>query len=86
MRLFFALVLLLPSSALAQQQFDWYSRGPYRAAVPRPDSLLGHPLGIRHTMYHEQQAVFDRMIAAGGERVRTEVIGQTAEGKVMRRR
>jgi hypothetical protein len=84
MRLFFALVLLLPSSAPAQQQFDWYSRGPYRAAVPRPDSLLGHPLGTRHTMYHEQQAVFDRMIAAGGERVRTEVIGQTAEGKVMR--
>jgi hypothetical protein len=84
MRILLALALLLPSSALAQERFDWYSRGPYRAAVPRPDSLLGHPLGTRHTMYHEQQAVFDRLIAAAGERVRTEVIGQTAEGKVMR--
>ncbi len=68
----------------AQQPFDWYGRGPYRAAVPRPDSLLGHGLGARHTMYFEQQGVLDRLIAAAPERVRTEVIGTTAEGKVMR--
>jgi hypothetical protein len=79
----FALLLLLTSSLHAQVPFEWYGRGPYRANVPRPDSLLGHPLGTRHTMYHEQQGVFDRMIA-GSDRVRTEVIGRTAEGKVMR--
>ncbi len=67
-----------------QVPFDWYGRGPYRAAVPRPDSLLGHPLGSRHTMYHEQQRVLDRLIAAAPERVRAEEIGTTAEGKVMR--
>lgn len=83
MRLLLACALL-SSPLAAQVPFDWYGRGPYRAAVPRPDSLLGHPLGARHTMYHEQQSVLDRMIAAAPERVRTEVIGRTAEGKVMR--
>jgi hypothetical protein len=74
---------LVPATS-AQAPFDWYGRGPYRAAVPRVDSLLGHPLGTRHTMYHEQQRTLDRLIAAAPERVRTEIIGTTAEGKVMR--
>ena len=85
------LALLAVGSPLAAQvpippsSFDWYtSRGPYRAAVPTPMLILGHELGARHTMYHEQQAVLDRMIAAAPDRVRTEVIGKTAEGKVMR--
>ncbi|HEX7918995.1 MAG TPA: M14 family zinc carboxypeptidase, partial [Gemmatimonadales bacterium] len=69
---------------LSAQGFDWYRYVPYNAAVPRPDSLLGHPLGTRHTMYWEQQGVLDRLIAAAPDRVRTEVIGTTAEGKVMR--
>jgi hypothetical protein len=76
--------LLAPTMLAAQEPFDWYGRGPYRASVPRPDSVLGHVLGTRHTMYHEQQQVLDRLIAAAPERVRTEVIGTTAEGKVMR--
>src|SRR5688500_19016546 len=81
------LLLLLAVSAAnlqAQVPFEWYGRGPYRPAVPRVDSLLGHSLGTRHTMYHEQQRVLDRLIAATPERVRTEIIGTTAEGKVMR--
>jgi zinc carboxypeptidase len=69
---------------LSAQSFDWYRHAPYNAAVPRPDSLLGHPIGARHTMYHEQQGVLDRLIAAAPDRVRTEVIGTTAEGKVLR--
>jgi zinc carboxypeptidase len=78
------LLATLASSLPAQSPFDWYGRGPYRPAVPRVDTLLGHGLGTRHTMYHEQQRVLDRLIAAAPERVRTEVIGTTAEGKVMR--
>ncbi|HEX9895940.1 MAG TPA: M14 family zinc carboxypeptidase, partial [Gemmatimonadales bacterium] len=77
-----AVLVALPLEA--QARFDWYSRGPYRPAVPRPDSLLGHEPGARHTMYHEQQGVFDRLLATGAERVRSEVIGRTAEGKAMR--
>ncbi|MGE3527413.1 MAG: M14 family metallopeptidase, partial [Gemmatimonadales bacterium] len=83
-RLLLAALLVLSTGSLAAQQFDFYGRGPYRAAVPRPDSLLGYPLGSRQTMYYQQQAVLDRMIAAAGDRVRTEVIGRTAEGKIMR--
>lgn len=78
-----ALLATVPP-ALAQQPFGWYDRGPYRAAVPRPDSLLGFPLGSQHTMYHQQRAVLDRLIAAAPDRVRTEVIGRTVEGKELR--
>lgn len=76
--------LLLVPSLLSAQGFDFYARGPYRPAVPRPDSLLGYALGSQHTMYHQQQQVLDRMIAAAPDRVRTEIMGRTAEGKVMR--
>ncbi len=76
--------LLLVPTLLSAQDFDFYSRGPYRPNVPRPDSLLGYRLGSQHTMYHQQQQVLDRLIAAAPDRVRTEVIGRTAEGKVMR--
>lgn len=76
--------LLLVPTLLSAQDFDFYSRGPYRPNVPRPDSLLGYQLGSQHTMYHQQQQVLDRLIAANPDRVRTEVIGRTAEGKVMR--
>ncbi|MBW8772783.1 MAG: hypothetical protein JF590_05775, partial [Gemmatimonadetes bacterium] len=90
MRRLFAIVVLAglfraaAPLRLSAQGFDWYRYAPYTAAVPRPDSLLGHPLGSRQTMYFEQQGVLDRMIAAAPDRVRTEVIGTTAEGKVMR--
>lgn len=86
MRLCTALLIALAMGAplSAQETFDWYGRGPYRDAVPRPDSLLGHPLGTRHTMYHEQQRALDAMIAAAPDRVRTEVTGATWEGKILR--
>ncbi len=85
-RLVLALLIVAASAPqrLGAQAFDWYRYAPYNAAVPRPDSLLGHPLGTRQTMFFEQQGVLDRLIAAAPDRVRTEVIGTTAEGKVMR--
>ena len=87
MRFYFALLctvfLTLPLPAAAQD-FDFYARGPYRPAVPRPEAILGYRVGSQHTMYHQQQAVLDAMIAAAPDRARTEVIGRTVEGKVMR--
>jgi hypothetical protein len=77
------LALLLPTT-LRAQDFDFYARGPYRSQVPRPDTLLGYRVGSQQTMYYQQQQVFDRMIAAASDRVRTEVIGRSVEGKVMR--
>jgi hypothetical protein len=75
------------ASSLAAQggrPFDFYGRGPYRPAVPRPSDVLGYGAGERHTQYVMQQAVVDRLVAAAPDRVRTEVIGATEEGRVMR--
>ena len=77
-------ILALAPPSVAQEQFDFYSRGPYRSAVPRPDQLLGHDAGARHTQYATQQAVLDALITGAPDRVRTETIGTTEEGRVMR--
>ena len=49
---------------LQAQEFDFYARGPYRPQVPRPEALLGYRIGSQQTMYHQQQAVLDRMMEA----------------------
>jgi hypothetical protein len=82
MRLLPAL-LLLPT-LLHAQDFDFYSRGPYRPAVPRPEAVLGYRIGAQQTMFYQQRMVLDAMIAAAPDRARTEVFGRTAEGKEMR--
>ncbi|UCG85194.1 MAG: hypothetical protein JSW71_14800 [Gemmatimonadota bacterium] len=76
--------VLFNAPATAQERFGFFDRGPYRQAVPRPDDLLGYPAGERQTQYSTQQAVLDSMMAAAGDRVRTEVIGVTEEGRTMR--
>jgi hypothetical protein len=79
-----ACLLVAAGSAFAQETFAFYGRGPYRAAVPRPDAVLGYTAGTRHTQYAEQRAVLDSMVAAAGDRVHIEEIGVTEEGRVMR--
>jgi hypothetical protein len=79
------LLLALAAPAAAQEaRFDFTGRGPYRAEVPRPDSLLGYPPGTRHTQYHAQQAALERLVAASGGRAAFEDIGVTEEGRRMR--
>jgi hypothetical protein len=80
------LVALVLPPALAGQEapLDFYARGPYRAAVPRPDSVLGYGPGTRHTQYAEQQALLERMVAASDGRAALEDIGVTEEGRRMR--
>lgn len=64
--------------------FSFDSHPPYRSQVPKPETLLGQPIGTRHTMYHQQQQVLDAMVAAASDRARVEEIGRSVEGKVMR--
>ena len=81
----FALAALMIASPLAaQEEFSFFSRGPFRSEVPRPDDLLGYPAGARHTQFAEQRAVLDALIAAASDRVRAEELGVTEEGRVMR--
>ncbi len=64
--------------------FSFYARGPYRDAVPRPEALLGYPVGSWHTQYVWQERVLLAIAAAAPDRVRVEEIGITAEKRVMR--
>jgi hypothetical protein len=84
-RWFIAAAALAAAPAAAQEPpFDFFGHGPYRPAVPRPDSLLGYGPGARHTQYHAQQAVLDRLVAASEGRAAFEDIGVTEEGRRMR--
>ena len=51
---------LLPASrdtVRDASRFSFEARGPYRAAVPRPEALLGFRLGDRNAQYAEQERV-----------------------------
>src|SRR3989442_1553222 len=79
-----ALLLALLTSPLAAQGFDFYDRGPYRPAVPRPEAILGYAAGEQHTMYAQLQRYLDTLVASAPERVRIERWGQTAERRPIR--
>jgi hypothetical protein len=80
------LVLLGPtfSPSAAAQDFDFYGRGPYRPAVPRPEALTGYAAGEQHTMYAVMQHYLDTLIATAGDRVRVERWGETTEHRPIR--
>jgi hypothetical protein len=88
-------VLTIPASADAQQRtptdsirddrtFSFYDRGPYRASVPRPESILGYDVGSYHTQYANQERVLLGISEAARDRVRVETIGVTNERRTMR--
>jgi Zinc carboxypeptidase len=82
-----ALALLLlslcaPHTATAQERaerFDFYTRGPYRAQVPRPQSLLRYDVGDFHTNYAMMERVVSAIAQAAPDRVRVFDIGLTNE-------
>jgi len=77
-----ALVLVGPLAA--QEPFDFYSRGPYRAAVPRPEAITGYAAGDQHTMYAVMQHYLDTLVATASDRVRIETWGRTTEYRPIR--
>ena len=78
------LALLLASPLAAQDQFDFYARGPYRQAVPRPETITGYAAGDQHTMYAVMQHYLDTLVATAGDRVRIETWGRTTEYRPIR--
>jgi hypothetical protein len=76
--------LLVATPLAAQQPFDFYSRGPYRQAVPRPDAITGYTAGEQHTMYAVMQHYLDTLVATAGDRVRIETWGRTTEYRPIR--
>jgi hypothetical protein len=77
------LLLALPLPALAQEtEFDFYSRGPYAEGIPKPEHVLGYPIGARHT-YHHQMEDYMAALARASRRVKLEQFGKSFEGRRM---
>jgi len=76
--------LFFATSLRAQEPFDFYSRGPYRPAVPRPEAITGYAAGSHHTMYAVMQHYLDTLVASATDRVRIETWGRTSEYRPIR--
>src|SRR2546428_5777717 len=84
MRPVLCLLIVLVSPLAAQEPFDFYARGPYRPAVPRPDAITGYPAGDQHTMSAVMQHYLDTLVATATDRVRIETWGRTTEYRPIR--
>ena len=78
------LIVSLVSPLTGQEPFDFYARGPYRPAVPRPEAITGYAAGDQHTMYAVMQHYLDTLVATAGDRVRIETWGRTTEYRPIR--
>src|SRR5215467_4986997 len=78
------LALLGAPATLAAQGFDFYSRGPYRPGVPRPEAITGYAAGEQQTMYAVMEKYLDTLLATAPDRVRAETWGQTVEHRPYR--
>lgn len=63
--------------------FDFYTRGSYRAEVPRPQTVLRYDVGEQHTTYAQMEQVIDAIAKAAPDRVRVFDIGLTNERRMM---
>ncbi len=84
MRPVLCLLIVLVSPLTAQEPFDFYSRGPYRPAVPRPEAITGYAAGEQQTMYAVMQHYLDTLAATATDRVRIETWGRTTEYRPIR--
>src|SRR5258708_26042786 len=86
MRRLFAPLLLgfVLTPSLDAQQFDFYTRGPYHPAVPRPEAITGYAAGNQQTMYAVLQNYLDTLLRTAPERVRVERWGETFEHRPIR--
>ena len=76
------LVVAFPAAAQTEEKFDFYTRGEYRANVPRPQSILRFDVGDHHTTYAQMEKVIDEIAKASPDRVRTFDIGLTNEHRM----
>ncbi|MFP5264413.1 MAG: M14 family zinc carboxypeptidase [Blastocatellia bacterium] len=77
--LFAMIWFISAASVVAQDKFDFYSRGPYAPAVPRPSSITGYEPGQFQTPHGEVARVIEKIAAASPERVRVIENGETWE-------
>ena len=75
---------LLAALALLAPKFDFYDQGPYDAAIPRPESILGYGPGERTSVYRDQERVVDALVLAAKGRARKIPYGSSVEGRPLR--
>jgi len=64
------------------REFDFYGRGPWRASIPRPATVLGYEPGTFHTTYGNYEKVL-RAMAEKSDRLRTFELGKTPEYRTL---
>lgn len=64
--------------------FDFYASGQYRPGIPRPDSVLGYPIGSWHTTYGRMERFVEALARSAPERVRVLPYGESVEKQTMR--
>lgn len=75
-------VVTASSFAQTEPKFDFYTRGEYRANVPRPQSILRFDVGDHHTTYAQMEQVINAIAAAAPDRVKIYDIGTTNEHRM----
>ena len=65
-------------------RFSFYDRGPYRPGIPRPEALLGYPIGEQNTQYAAQEQALLAIADAAKDRVHVEPFTTTYERRTMR--
>ncbi len=65
--------------AIAQEKFEFYSRGPYRENVPRPSAITGYEPGQFQTPHGQIVRVAEKIAEAATDRVKLIENGQTWE-------
>src|SRR5918998_3332325 len=74
---------MIRKNALAlAPRFDFYARGPYREAVPRPQVLTKFDVGDFHTNYATMERWLERVAQSAQDRVRVYDIGETNERRM----
>ena len=77
-----AMVLMAAGASVIVGQepvFDFYTRGEYRANVPRPQQILRYDVGQHHTTYAQMEKVIEEIAKAAPDRVKIYDIGLTPE-------
>src|SRR5215217_1135030 len=70
------------ASSQTEEKFDFYTRGEYRANVPRPQSILRFDVGDHHTTYAQMEKVIEEIAKAAPDRVKVFDIGLTNEHRM----
>ncbi|HEX2090771.1 MAG TPA: M14 family metallopeptidase [Longimicrobiaceae bacterium] len=63
--------------------FDFYATGSYRAGIPRPEEVLGYPIGSWHTPYGRMERFVEALARSAPDRVKVFEYGESVERQTM---